>query len=360
MKQKFHFFPKQLSKSLLMILLVANFAFSAQPVRAGYWGENWMTTIFDNAFDQIMKQLEGAILASLKTAAVEMVNSKVGQMIGGSSLGEALFISDWNQFLYEKPASQVQVYMNDFFAVTLRGKSGSANYLGAGDVAGNVSGNYTAYLEGQARSSLAMNEEDLGVSLEYTLDSYSPNPELLFAEGDYRGLNAFFSNPANNPFGYTFATTAFYAKQMNREIERVKTEAQSSGFVGKKQNGQTIAPAATIENMLSDAQNIGNNIMAAAENPGQLVGSIIGNVLSKYITNMIQKGVGKVQASIQREVRRVDNQVVGALDKANKKLGPAAEFTKEWSQRTDTYIKPYTTPPPSSQDTVCGTGSGAC
>lgn len=343
-----------------MVFLVCAVAFSAQPVKAGYWGENWMTTIFDNAFDQIMKQLEGAILAALKTAAVEMVNSKVGQMIGGSSLGDALFISDWNQFLYEKPANQVQLYMNDFFAVTLRGKSGSANYLGSGDVAGNVSGNYAAYLEGTARSSLAMNEEDLGVSLEYTLDSYSPNPELLFAEGDYRGLNAFFSNPANNPFGYTFATTAFYSKQMTKEIERVKTEAQSSGFIGKKQNGQTIAPAATIENMLSDAQNIGNNIMAAAENPGQLVGSIIGNVLSKYITNMIQKGVGKVQASIQREVRRVDNQIVGALDKANKKLGPAAEFTKEWSQKTDTYIKPYTSPPPSSQDPVCGSSSGAC
>lgn len=337
-----------------------NLLVAAQPVRAGYWGESLMATFLDQALDVIKRQLEGAILSALKTAAVEVINSKVGQMIGGSSLGEALFISDWNQFLYEKPASQVQVYMNDFFAVTLRGKSGSANYLGAGDVAGNVSGNYAAYLEGQARSSLAMNEEDLGVSLEYTLDSYSPNPELLFAEGDYRGLNAFFSNPANNPFGYTFATTAFYAKQMTKEIERVKTEAQSSGFIGKKQNGQTIAPAATIENMLSDAQNIGNNILAAAENPGQLAGSIVGSVLSKYITNMIQKGVGKVQASIQREVRRVDNQVVGALDKANKKLGPAAEFTKEWSQRTDTYIKPYTTPPPSSQDTVCGGGNSAC
>lgn len=343
-----------------MVFLVCAVAFSAQPAKADYWGGNIMAEFMGKAWDQIMKQLEGAILASLKTAAVEMVNSKVGQMIGGSSLGDALFISDWNQFLYEKPASQVQVYMNDFFAVTLRGKSGSANYLGSGDVAGNVSGNYAAYLEGQARSSLAMNEEDLGVSLEYTLDSYCNNPNQLFYEGDYRCLNALFSNPANNPFGYTFATTAFYAKQMTKEIERVKTEAQSSGFIGKKQNGQTVAPAATIENMLSDAQNIGNNIMAAAQNPGQLVGSIIGNVLSKYITNMIQKGVGKVQANIQREVRRVDNQVVGALDKANKKLGPAAQFTNEWSQRTDTYIKPYTTPPPSSQNTVCGTGSSAC
>lgn len=347
-------------KALFLFVLTLNFTLFAQPARAGVWGESIAATLLDQALDTIKRQLEGAILGTLKVAAVSVLNSQVGRMIGGTSVGDALFISDWNDFLYQKPADQVKLYMNDFFAISLRGKYGAANYVGAGDVANNVAGNYTAYLRDQALSSLAMDEEDLGISLEYNLDNYSPNPELLFAEGDYRGLNAFFSNPANNPFGYTLATTAFYARQMNREIDKMKTKAQSSGFIGKEQNGRTITPAATIESMLADTQNIGNNIIAAAENPGEILSGVIGAVVNKAITSIIQKGVGKVQANIQREVTKVDNQVVGALNKANQQLGPAAKFTKEWSQKTDVYVKPYTTPPPASQDVSCGTYNSGC
>lgn len=343
-------------KWLLLIVLIGQLVCAAPSAKAGVWGESIAAELLGQALEIVKTQLAGALLGTLKTAAISILNSQVGQMIGGNSLGEALFITDWNDFIYTKPAEQAQLFMNDFFTISTRGKYASANYVGVGDVSGSVSGNYAAYLVAGAQQAIGSDGtgEESDVPLSYDLDAYSPSPDILFQEGDYRGLNAFFSNPANNPFGYTLSATAYYARKMNQSIEAAKTEAQSSGFIGKKQDGKTIAPAATIEGMLSDVENIGNNLIAAAENPGEFLSGVVSAVVNKAVTSMIQKGVGKIQANIQREVKKVDNQVVKALDKANKKLGPAAKFTKEWSQKTDVYVKPYTQAPPAANDNCSG------
>ena len=96
--------------------------------------------------EQIERQIEGALLGALKGAAVQALNYKVGQLVGGSSAGEALFITDFNDFLYQGPAKRTELYMNDFFTLTTRGKDLRSNYIGAGD-SGGIGGNYTSYLE---------------------------------------------------------------------------------------------------------------------------------------------------------------------------------------------------------------------
>ncbi len=311
-----------------------------------------------NLLGTLKEQLNGALAATIKAAAMSAMSSQVGQMIGGKSTSDALMISDWGDFLYQRPAAQAQLNLNDFYSISTRGKFASANYLGVGDSSSNVAGNYTNYLVSQAQQSIGSEASGNNIGISYDLDSFTASPELLFAEGDYRGLNALISNPANNPFGYTLSATAYYARQMNMGIEQAKVKAQSSGFLGKEVNGRTITPAATVETMLSDVQNIGNNVIAAAENPGILTG-VIQVAVNKIVTNMIQKGVGKIQANIDKEIKRVDNQVVQALNKANAKLGPAAQFTKEWSQKSDV-VKSYTSAPPQATDSGVDCSSGAC
>ena len=223
-------------KWLLLIVLIGQLVCAAPSAKAGVWGESIAAELLGQALEIVKTQLAGALLGTLKTAAISILNSQVGQMIGGNSLGEALFITDWNDFIYTKPAEQAQLFMNDFFTISTRGKYASANYVGVGDVSGSVSGNYAAYLVAGAQQAIGSDGtgEESDVPLSYDLDAYSPSPDILFQEGDYRGLNAFFSNPANNPFGYTLSATAYYARKMNQSIEAAKTEAQSSGFIGKK------------------------------------------------------------------------------------------------------------------------------
>lgn len=335
-----------MSVFFIFLLFVGMVGFA--PRTNACWGCAIAAELMGQAMDTIKRQIEGAILGTLKVAAVSMLNSQVGQLIGGTSAGDALFITDWNDFLYQKPAEQVQVYMNDFFTMTTRGKYASANYAGVGDIPGKVAGNYAAYLVAGARQLTAAQTGGSGSSLpQFNLDSFTKNPETLFREGDFRGLNAFFSNPMNNPFGYTLTASTYYASKMTQEMELAKTEAQSSGFIGKKDGGRTIAPAATIESMMSGVQNIGNDMIAAAENPGAFLSGVVGAVVNKAVTGIIQKGIGKVQANIQREVRNVDNQIMGAVNQVDRELGPAARFTGDVMQKTSTSVNSYTSPPPS-------------
>lgn len=341
-----HYKKKFIAGFFILALFMNMVSFT--PKAHAWWAiSNIFGTLTGNLLDIVKEQIKGAILASLKVAAVSALNSKVGQMIGGTSVGDALLITDWYDFIYTRPAQQATLYLNDFFTMSTRGKYSSANYIGSRDVPDTVAGNYPAYLVATAKQSIPAGE----IIPQFDLDQYTANPETLFAEGDFRGLNAMISNPMNNPFGYTLSATAYAATKMNQAIEIAKTEAQSSGLTGKKdKNGKTIAPAATIENMLNDAQNIGNNIIAAAENDA-ILSNIVTAMVNKLVTNMVQKGVGKIQANIEKEVNRVDNQVVKALGKINKELGPGAQFLKETSQKTD-IVKAYSSPPPAANCTV--------
>lgn len=341
-----NFSEKSFIRGFFLFVFVFNILFSAVPVRAAVWGESIAAELLGQTLDTIKRQIEGAILGTLKVAAIKILNSKVAQMVGGSSVGDALFITDWGDFLYNTPAEKTKLFMNDFFTLTTRGKYASANYVGIGDVAGNVSGNYAGYLRSRAENSIGVFYSGTQSYFEYDLDQYADNPERMFQEGDWRGFNAFFSNPMNNPFGYELVAQGVYAERLAQEQDAARTKAQSSGFVGPEKNGMTIAPAATIEAMTVNVQNIGNNLIAAANNPGEFLSGVVGALVNKTVSSLVQRGVGQVQANIQRGIDSVDNKVVGALDQANRALGPAAQFTSEVSQKTDVYVRPYTKPPP--------------
>lgn len=356
-------FKKRYAQLFFLFLFVLQFALVAQPARAGVWGESFASQIMKQAFESIATQLQGALLGTLKVTANAVLGSQVAQMIGGTSVGDALFVTDWHDFIYTKPAAEVNLYMNDYLTRSMRGKESSNNYVGVGDTPGSVGGNYPTYLMETAKQAIGMDESGgtTGTGLiSYDLDQYCASPDLLFKQGDFMCLNSFVSNPGNNPFGFTMAAAAVQTQKMNEKVEEAKTKAQSSGFVGKTdKSGKTIAPAATVESMLSDVQNVGNNMIAAATNPGEFLTGVVSAVVNKAVTGIIQKGVGKIQASIQKEVKQLDKKTTATLDKVNKELGPGAKFTKEWSQKTDVYVKPYTQAPPAARDdgVYCG---GAC
>lgn len=333
---------------MFALLLFSNMFLPMHVARAGVWGESIAATLLDQSLTTIKNQIEGAILGTLKVAAITMLNSKVGQMVGGSSAGSSLIISDWNQFLYQAPAEKVSVYMNDFFTNVTRGKYASANYVGVGDPIGNIGGNYVAYLVDGAKGQISPGSDSLSSSpCDYNLDEYADNPSTIFDDGNWQGFNAFFQ-PCNNPFGFQIATMGVYSQKLIQEQEQAKIESLAPGFKAAKVNGNTVTPVATIQGMVNDTQNIGNQLVAVAKNPSEFLSGVVGALVNKTITNLVQRGVGKVQANIKREIGNFDQKVSTALNKANKKLGPAAAFLKDASQRMDTQVKPYTAPPPAA------------
>lgn len=346
---KILFLKRFLVSGFLASVLFGSVLFTTPTVQAGVWGESIAGTLLGSVIEIIKTQLKAALLGTLKVAATEIINSKVGQMIGGSTAGNARFVTDWNEFLYEKPAQEVDLYMNDFFSKVTVGKNSKANYVGIGDAAGGVDGNYAALLTNSAAQSLTSTTN----SLKYDFDECAASPEEMFQQGNFFALDCFIQNPMNNPIGFQIVAEQQYQTEYQRKLEQIKTEMNSSGFIAPKDaKGNTIAPLATLEGMQKDALNIGNNIIATATNPGEFLAGVVGAMLNKAITNIVQRGVGKIQASIKKEIQAYDKKIVKEINKADKKLGPAAKYLKETSQRTDTKIKPYTVPPPPANCTV--------
>lgn len=310
--------------------------------RADQWGANIAAAIMKQAMERIYDQMQGMLLGSLKVAATQLLNSQINQLIGGGATGQALFITNYETFLYREPIQETNLYMNDFFTLTTRGKGSSSNYIGVGNMGSGVRGNYSGYLIDQARRSTT----DRSSYTQMNLDEYTSSPEVMFAEGDWRAFNAFFSNPANNPYGYTLMAEEAYYSKLSSSIEVQKVKAQSSGFRPVERNGQVITPSGSIEALTTSVQNMGNNIITNATNPAEFLSGAVSAMVNRMISGLIQQGIGQVQANIQREIWSVNGQVGQELGSLSQTLGPAARFVPSVLQRTNVSVNPTTPAPP--------------
>jgi len=296
---------------------------------AGEWGYSDIFGDFVlNMLTKIDRQIEGAVIGQLKMAAVQMLNQQVGQLIGGGAGGQARIITDFNDFLYRGPQQRTDVYMESFLTKSVRGQGSLANYIGIGDT-GGIGGSYASYLQSIGKQVTIGS----GATGTLNLEEYTASPQAMFAEGDFRALNAFFSNPYNNPYGYSLEAEKAYQNKLAMEQRAAEIKATASGFLPAEQNGIVITPAGAIEAMTTNIQNIPNQIIANASNPAEFASGVAA-MATRVVNGLVWNGIGQVQANFQRQSGGVNSQVNAALNQATGLLGPAAPFTKDVLQRS--------------------------
>lgn len=328
---------------MFSVLAIVTMIFSSMPTaHAGVWGESLAAASLKQMMEIIYRNIEGVLLGTLKVAATQVINTQINQLVGGGTTGQALFITNYESFLYEEPLQKTNLYMNDFFTLTSRGKYASANYVGVGNIGGNIEGNYSSYLVNQAKNATINRSSQ---QPQINLEEYTESPRAMFAEGDWRAFNAFFSNPANNPYGYTILAEEAYQNKLAQEIEIQTVKAQSSGFKPVEKGGQVITPSATIDSLVSNIQNMGNNIITNASNPAEFLSSVVTGMVTKTINGLIQRGIGQVQANIQREIGNVTGQVNSSVRGATQSFGPGAQFIPSVIQQTNVNVRSSTQVP---------------
>jgi hypothetical protein len=314
-----------------LALFVSVFGFTPR-VHAQAWGlVDIFGDLITNMIEVAQRSMEGAILSGLKSTALTLMNSQVMQLVGGSSAGNSAIISDWRGFLNNEPEKKAQVAGDEFWGSVLRGRDSSSSYHAM--LAGQDEGldNYYSMLKEQAEG---FSNDDVNSWQTAPMDMQK------LKSGDIQLFSQMFE-PANNPYGLALKYQAIKATTYEKARQEKVVEATSSGYASKKdENGFVILPGSTIGDVVANTQDIGNKMVAAAENPGELMTGVISGLTNKFLTNMIQNGVGRVQANIQKEIRAVDSQIGVQVREINKNLGPAAEFTKEFKQQTDPYVKP--------------------
>lgn len=328
--------------AFFVLVFIGMFVLSIPRAQAGgEWGI--ADAVATNLFDGIRNIINGTLLQAYKIVAVEVLNTRVGQMVaGGGYGGRPLVITNYNDFLYRAPAQRTGLFMNDFFTLTTRGKAYNSNYIPYGGYS-NFRGNYSAYLISMGKQSIW---ESTGVNV-INLEEYTPTPEQMFATGDWRAFNAFFSNPANNPYGYALQSQQAYYQRLAVEQEQARIKAMSGGgYLPVERNGMVITPARTIGDVVEHVTTLGNSIIAAASNPYELAGGVILAVTNRMINNLVQRGLGELQANIHRELGNVDRAMFNYNNQQFEQFGAGVMFFDEQVQRTNATIKANTPPPP--------------
>lgn len=335
---------------------------STPEARADSWGANQMAAVWTYAVNKISRHIEGVMLGSLKMTAMNLLNSQIGQLIGGGGIaGSPRFITNWQDELFLAPQRNAQLYMNDFFTVSTRGMASSANYSGRGSGIGSVIftdssrqgklnnplalndpltlraegivlpggigsigvGNYPQYLERIGRAAISGDNYRT-----MTLQEFTSSPAEMFRTGNWRAFDAFVSNPMNNPYGYSIVAEQTYQRQLELEKEIARTKAIAyQGFKGTEAAGGMITtPGSTIKSLMDDANDFGNKIIAGATNPAELAGSLASAAVSKAINGLVNYGVNQVTSVITKPINAVTRDVNNAIRQADQVVGPAAQF----------------------------------
>ena len=285
--------------AIFFFIITLSVTLFANNARAGYWGESFASEAWKQMMETIMQQIQGVILGAAKQAAVQMIQSQVNNLIGGGSgSGQALFIQDWTDYLYKKPAETTQIYMKDLLTTRYGGRNSSSNYTSASG------GSYTASIEKQMQAALAGNNskpaglDELGVS----------DPSQMFSDPSkgWRPFNSFLDyNPTEE---WLFYVQPAYLSKLEKEQKKAEIQAIAyKGFNAQEQNGQVVTPGSTIKDIQSQTEDLGNKIIASAQNIPEVITAIV----TKMVTKTITQGIGQASQNVQRQANTKINSVFG-------------------------------------------------
>lgn len=215
--------------------------------------------------------------------------------------------------------------MNDYYTTTLRSKSSGFSAVSGSD-------SYESYLESLTRNYLSKDSSgsDSNATL---LSEASDDPIAALENGDMRAFAAL-NEAGSNPYGYMLEAQGYQMSVQEQAQISAQVKAMASGYKGvEDSSGNTILPSSTISMMVADSQNIGNNIIAAAENPEELISGVVTSLVNRTISNLVQNGIGQVQANLQRQVVGEYSRVANQVGVVKSTLGAGAVYDTNVSQQ---------------------------
>ncbi|MEK9174325.1 MAG: hypothetical protein AAB845_03640 [Patescibacteria group bacterium] len=352
-------------KIIVTFFVVSLFMTSDPKAHAGAWGESIAAAIMQTTIESIKRQIEGALLGTLKVAAVQLLNNQVFQLIDGS-LGESSVIYNFEQFLTTIPEEKAnRVITKDFLSQSLRGTESGANYVDALQ-GSKVTGNYNSYLK-EAVLKSTVNAEKIPKNNFAECNTGNSDPRVAIAEGDFRAINCLVASPANNPIGISIAAEQLYNKTLEDKKKEQEVIAQSSGTKPiLDAAGNVITTAGTVQNLIDDVTTLGNKIIVGADNPAEFLGGVVSSVVNRTITQVIQRGTGSIQRTIRQEIGTINSQTNRAISDAEGILGPAGGILNTRVNQTTggigttSPIKKPSLPVSNPQGTPCFSGAASC
>jgi hypothetical protein len=314
---------KTIHKASFLLLIVI---FSLYPNRASAWGDAIPAAIIKQTMETIRRTIEGALLGTLKVAAIEVLNSQVMGFVGGAVGSDSKVITNFEDFIDTVAEEEAErIVVNDFLSQSLRGKGSVANYIKV-DTNGGIRADYDAFLR-DAILETVRDRKRISQNDYAECSTSGSDPRVAIDEGDLRAIGCMLASEKNNPIGISLAAEEAYDVEYQKKSQEQIVKAQSSGYApATDKEGNIITPSGSIENLVNNVTNLGSDIITGATNPGEFLSGVVVSVVNRTVSNLVQKGVGEVQGKIRREIRNVDRKIVGAKNDAERSLGPGAIF----------------------------------
>ena len=354
---------KKILTSQFILLLVLLFP---HPTYA--WGDGIPAALLKQSMEQIQRGIEGTILGAIKTAAVTSIVNQVDRLLGGVGAGQPRFIRNYDDYLRLQPQLEAETQVYNFLSRTYRSLGSTSNYTAAAGGASGTRGSYETRIEQTARQAITTG------NYRYDLNEYCTNPETSLRQGDLRCLDAWRNNPANNPYGA--ALRAEYEYQRIRDEIRFQRQvmASSDGFLPgtDSRTGQIVTPSGSISAVYNDAKTLANKIIAAAENPQELISGVVFALVNRTINTIASKAAGAVEDVVDKtvgravtEINRISGDVGNVLRTVDGYILTAdgyiteAGYQAEQANRLRQQVNSQTPPPPQPRES-CTPGAPGC
>jgi hypothetical protein len=278
-----------------------------------FWPVDWaLGAGLNSMLDEMKEAIKRAAVAALKEEAAKMINEKVGNAISQGNGNGALFITNWSDFLIDQTAEKVDLYMNDFFSQLSQGRS-SGDYSSVSGLLSSANGNQRVagastmregVVKGVNSSSIggnylkALEEEAKNMTVDFSISSCPQNDFSSMFSGDtWASTSTFFEVDTCNKFGFNnVAISAFLSETAKQQkIAEVQGVAYK-GFLPSMSGDSVITPGSTIGDMESQAQDVGNKIIASANSIPEVIASLV----TRMATQTIKQGIGKAKSSADK------------------------------------------------------------
>lgn len=268
--------------------------FGFQKNTQAYWGDAIPAMIMHEAWLEAKDAFKGAMLASLKQQANNLIRDRIRVLLTGRGGNGSLVISDYDDFIYGQAKRDSYLYTRDFFKVL-------------GDGVGDATGAMINNVE----DALLSPESELS-----TIDHYVQGGlDNIFKPekgGGKRALMVMIENDYNNPFGLYLKASHYQEKKeeeikKQKEIEAIAGQGFASGKSGE--NNLINLPGSLVASLAAKAESTYMDMINNATSLPEIVGTMAAGMLSKTI----ETGIVKVTSPIDRQLKSIHDDVDGGI-----------------------------------------------
>lgn len=313
--------------------------------RAALWPV--MDPSYQRMLDTVYDQVKGVIMGALQQQAARMINQQYAKLVGGTVGSGAMFITNWANFLITEPERETNKYLNDYLSQLTRGRGSYSSYvsasssyvLGASDSKANE-GFFGGKVLGEGDSAdqeAATTVYSSGNYYEDLLDSakrattektdseitYEGDPSQALSEDKtFRKHNEGMYGLIFRPLFVINARNKAFIYQQNQEKIAFAQSIAYEGYKGTTRNGQVITPGSLISQTMANVEDLGNKVIAAAENPAQVISSVVANV----ITQAALTGIGAASSIVDKQVNQVTDKAMNKVNGTLNQYGPSVLY----------------------------------